>query len=198
LLSGYLVRCEFKEGDLMPKSENNMNSIDQAILECTEYINANTRLARMILMGLLLLGMIVFTIVFYLFQVSRFASLPISSQVTTSTSSSFTYGFLVLFSIIIGVLVALYRFHLKEISRTEHYKIGFMRVRIAANNTTPGFSSEVRRCLTDAAFTYESSRSKKEDKVESPLPGHPTSDIATAILNKVLDAVEISVEKRQK
>jgi len=96
--------------------------------------------------------------------------------------------------------MSLYRFHLGEVSKAEHYKVGFLRVRIAANNTSEGFLSEVRSALTDHAFVFQPTggifgRSKK---VESPMPGHPTSDFSALVLEKILDAIDIRVERKSK
>jgi len=104
------------------------------------------------------------------------------------------YGLFAIFVVVFGVLMAVYRFHLNEIARSEHYKMGFMRIRVAANNYEKGgYNSEVRESLTTNAFSYQASSvfSNKDKKVDSPLPGHPTSDLTAVILNKLLDGMEI-------
>lgn len=98
-------------------------------------------------------------------------------------------------SLVLALMVSIYRFHLKEISRTHHFKLGFRRVRIAANNTSEGFLGEVRTALTIDAFNFEDDRSTKKGRVENPLPGHPTSEITTAVINKILDAVDVIPKK---
>jgi len=108
------------------------------------------------------------------------------------------YLFVAAFLVVFGVMIAIYRFHLVEITKNEQYKLGFWRIRIAANNTTEGFQTEVRRALTENAFSFEKSRSgfKRSKDLESPLPGHPASDLVTAVLNKLLDEVEFSPSKK--
>ncbi|CAA0099763.1 Uncharacterised protein [Halioglobus japonicus] len=104
------------------------------------------------------------------------------------------YVFVVLFVVVFGVMMAIYRFHLNEISRSEQLKVGFMRIRIAANNhDNQGFSTEVRMALTDNAFTLQTG---KEKKVESPLPGHPSSDLGALLVNKLLESVDFKVTKK--
>ncbi|MCD1597027.1 hypothetical protein [Rheinheimera aquimaris] len=104
------------------------------------------------------------------------------------------YVFVVLFVVVFGVMMAVYRFHLNEISRSEQLKVGFMRIRIAANNhDNQGFSTEVRMALTDNAFTFQTG---KEKKVESPLPGHPSSDLGALLVNKLLESVDFKVTKK--
>ncbi len=104
-----------------------------------------------------------------------------------------------LFVIILSISTALYRFHQKEMTKNEHYKLGFLRIRIAANNNDKdGFGSEVRASLTSGAFTFHSEGlfDKKGKKLESPIPGHPTSELATVIVNKLLEQVEVVLKPK--
>jgi len=114
-------------------------------------------------------------------------------------SSAVLFGFFAIFVIVFSVFTAIYRFHLNEISKAEHYKLGFMRIRIAGANTKPAYQSEVRKALTEHAFAYEkpSHGLFKNKHVESPLPGHPTADITTHLLDKLLDKFEL-VERKPK
>ncbi|WDE07822.1 hypothetical protein SG34_013610 [Thalassomonas viridans] len=91
--------------------------------------------------------------------------------------------------IVISVFAALYRGHLNETTKNEHYLLGFYRVRIAANNAKlEGFQDDVRTLLVNGAFSIPSEkRSIAKDKVDSPLPGHPTSEIATKVVNILLE-----------
>lgn len=177
----------------MAHEDKDVKSLDAAIIECSNYINEQRKNLVRLLIILMQLGIIAVLGGFYLFVFrGNFEQVP---QQTTLMTTVVT-GILVLISILIGVLVSLYRFHLLEIARTEHYKIGFLRVRVAANNTSPGFSTEVRVALTDGAFQYESSRPAKGGRIDSPLPGHPTSDLSTAVLNKFLDSVEVALKPK--
>ncbi|MDD2700288.1 MAG: hypothetical protein PHH36_03525 [Sideroxydans sp.] len=113
-------------------------------------------------------------------------------------SNSVLWGVFAIFVIIFSVVMSIYRFHLNEISKAEHYKLGFMRIRIAASNSKPTYQSEVRISLTDHAFAYEkpSHGLFKNKHIESPLPGHPTSDLATHLLDKMLDKFELVERKK--
>lgn len=125
---------------------------------------------------------------------SSFNSASTESKVAASVEK-ILYVLSALFALIFGVLMAIYRFHLTEISRSEQYKLGLHRIRIAANNHNhAGFNTEVRAALTLGAFEFSTG---KEKKVESPLPGHPASDLATALTNKLLDAIEIKVTPKK-
>ena len=120
---------------------------------------------------------------------AAFPYLSISKQ-----PESYLYAIVGVFIVVFGVLMAVYRFHLNEIAKAEHNKIGFMRIRVAANKyKREGFHTEVRQSLTDRAFDYTSSTllGGKGKKVESPLPGHPTSDISAMVLNKLLEGLEV-------
>jgi hypothetical protein len=102
-----------------------------------------------------------------------------------------------IFILIFGVFTSLYRFHLKEISKHEHYLIGFQRIRIAGVNSSTKYDDEVKISLTKNAFYYESEgKAKQSDKsIESPIQGHPASDIATNLLNKILEKFEFKPKK---
>ena len=110
------------------------------------------------------------------------------------------YGAAAVFVVLAGLLVGLYRQHVREVTRNEQMRIGFHRIRIAANNASSlGFGTEVRVALTLGAF--DSTReevSSKGKKIDSPLPGHPGSDISSAILNRLLEQVDIVLQPRAK
>ena len=73
-----------------------------------------------------------------------------------------------------------------------------MRIRVAGNNNNlTGYKTEVREALTKNAFEYQAQTSKK-GKMESPVPGHPAGEITTAVLNKVLDGIEVVTKKDKK
>jgi hypothetical protein len=102
------------------------------------------------------------------------------------------YIFYGIFILVFGVFTSLNRFHLKQASKYEHYMIAFQRVRIAGNN--PDFSDNVRASLLIDAFTYETRSSSK--RIESPIPGHPTSDVGTALLNKIMDSLDVVLKPK--
>ena len=109
-------------------------------------------------------------------------------------SQELMLGVVTLSILVIGVFTSLYRFHQKEIAKNEHYKLGFLRIRIAAtNNEHDGFKDDVRSSLTLNAFTIPSDGlfDRKDKKIDSPVPGHPTSDITTGLVNKLLESVDV-------
>ncbi len=105
-----------------------------------------------------------------------------------------------IFILMFSIITSFYRFHQKEVSKFEQYLIGFHRIRIAANNSEKGFDDEVRISLARDAFSYETNKGlfTKERKVESPIPGHPTSDIATLMINRIFDAIDIKERKSKR
>ncbi len=181
--------------------DNESSGIDAAISVCDTYIERHRGQSRLIL---LILGQISVIIVALLVF---FIWLLLNPDMTGGIASSgaFTntviFALLAIFATVFGVVMSVYRFHLNEISKAEHYKVGFLRIRIAANNTSGGFQGEVRSALTEKAFEFLPilggvlGRGKK---VESPLPGHPTSDLSALVLNKVLEGLDVKVEKRSK
>jgi hypothetical protein len=164
-------------------------SIDEAISACDVHIRSHRSEANKILTILVVLLAGLFSLFYFL---------PRFSPSTSSAATNYViFGLCVL---VFGVLMAIYRFHLTEIAKGEHFQLGFLRIRIAANNIAEGFLSEVRRSLTESAFDYAkpSIAIGKTRKLESPLPGHPTSDIATFILNKVFEQVEVRAIAKSK
>ena len=111
-----------------------------------------------------------------------------------------TYVFLALCVIVFGVLMAVYRFHLQEISKAEHLKLGFYRIKIIAEYDSPSFDDDVKQALVANAFTYAKSSFSgiKQGRFDSPLPGHPATDIGTLVINKIFDTFDIKAEPKQK
>jgi len=94
------------------------------------------------------------------------------------------------FALVFGILMAIYRHHLTEVSKYQHYKTGFTRVRVAMRSAESGERTAlVQAALLDRAFEC---RSGKEKQIESPVPGHPASDASTLLLNKLLELIEPS------
>ncbi|HEY6094171.1 MAG TPA: hypothetical protein VIU93_04385 [Gallionellaceae bacterium] len=175
-------------------NEKNVMSIDAAINECNDYIAFHRKYMTRLLIVLLELGFLAVVGGFYLFAYRGiYETAPQQSTLMTTVVT----GILILISILIGVLVSLYRFHLLEIARTEHYKIGFMRIRVAANNASAGFQTEVRKSLTEGAFQFETAKTQKSERIESPMPGHPTSDFSALLLNKIIDGFEVVAKPKK-
>lgn len=164
-----------------------MNSIDASIESIDDYITKNRQSGSRILTILTATSTTLLVLFVLIYSIGSVLSIP----------DNVVYGLFAMFVMVFGVLMAVYRFHLNEIARSEHYKVGFMRIRIAANNyKIEGFRSEVRESLTNKAFTYNPSSvfKSKGKKVDSPLPGHPTSDLSTIVLNKLLESLEIKIK----
>jgi hypothetical protein len=104
-----------------------------------------------------------------------------------SAANYFIYG---IFVLVFGVLTSFYRFHVKEAAKYEHFVIGFHRISIAGTYSTTKFDDEVKASLARDAFLADQKMSK-QSKVESPIPGHPTSDIGTALANKLLEGFDV-------
>ena len=180
-------------------NDDKPGSIDQAVCVCDSYIRKHRSSARFILIVLFCVTVLIGSTslsIFYIYWSSVDAFPRLSSDMITLI----LLVLFAVFTLIFGVTMSIYRFHLNEISKMEHYKIGFLRIRIAANNISEGFQDEVRKALTESAFTFQSSSSgfKRPKKVDSPLPGHPGVDLTTIILNRLLDGVEIKPAIRDK
>lgn len=93
------------------------------------------------------------------------------------------------FFVVFGLLTSFYRLHLKEVTKNEQILVGFYRIRIAANNSSTGFDDYVKYFLSKDAFTFGDK--KTTDQIESPIPGHPSSDLSTAVINKLIEKLDI-------
>lgn len=153
-------------------------TIDTAIKDIEQYMKGCLLAARNILLYLFLFsGILALGVTFYTLG-------------NTKMPESFLYIVAAIFFVVFGVLMAIYRFYLNEIARNQHYRMGFMRIRVAANNYgREGFKTEVRRALTERAFDYvpASLVRSKDQKIESPLPGHPGSDIAAMLIDRLTE-----------
>lgn len=160
-------QVQIKEGQLPPKT-----TLDIAIENCQNQIRSHR------FYGNITLSIAVFFFVTCAYLKSFYAS-----------SNEERFVLYAIFILIFGVLISLYRFHLKEISKYEHFNIGFHRIRIAATNSKAEFDTEVRIALTDQAFVLEvkSGVFTKDKKIESPIAGYPSSDAMTFLFNKLLE-----------
>ncbi len=110
-------------------------------------------------------------------------------EISPPVPESMLYILYGIFILIFGVVTSFYRFHLKEISKYEHHLLGFNRIRIAGNNSITGYDDYVKYFLSKDAFSSDSKSSN--DKFDSPLPGHPSSDISATIVNKLIEKLDI-------
>jgi predicted membrane protein len=188
--------------------ENQPKTLDQAITACEKIIFWH-RLFAIVTLALVVGVAFSFYGAFELLELQRRKIVGIGDlsgvvnvdSITDFIHKTTLYPYLIaaLFLAVFGILIALYRFHMAEIARNEQMKLGFWRIRIAARNTTMGFQTEVRQSLTKDAFNFSLKGQKEKGKeMESPVQGHPASDFATAILNKILDNVDVSVAKKDK
>ena len=162
------------------------NSIDTTISSLNSYIEQNQKKGSSIfrLIQMVTLAFLIIVLAAYM--------VPLAITEKPRMPENVLFGLFAVYIVVFGVLIALYRHHLNEISKTEHYKMGFLRVRIAANNyKLDGFKTEVRESLVNEAFSHHLDKgSFLNKKVNSPLPGHPTSDFSVVLINRLLDAIE--------
>ncbi|PWW07853.1 MULTISPECIES: hypothetical protein [Pseudidiomarina] len=105
-----------------------------------------------------------------------------------STSSTLTLSAFCV--VAFGVLMALHRYHLTEISKYEHYKLAFARLNIAQSFDERAID-QIISSLTVDAFNVKSGASNN-GSVQSPLPGYPTSDLSALLVGKLLDNAKAS------
>jgi len=186
-------------------SENQPKSIDDAIAACQGIIFWH-RVKSFTMLVLMAIATMVFYGAFSQLQTISYNINVGGSTIDAAKINDFAakatvymYIFSVLYLAVFGIIVAIYRFHMNEIARNEQIKLGFWRIRIAARNNAPGFQTEVRQSLTKDAFTFNKKvQGEKNKEVESPIPGHPASDFAATILNKILENMDINVSKKEK
>lgn len=177
------------------KEKNDLNSIDAAIQECKEKVDLHRKRGYIILMSVIIfITAVVTLIIAFIFDSSR----------SFSESNVGTLLIYILFAFVImvfGVFMSIYRFHLKEAAKYEHLQVGFLRVRVAGNNTKVGYQSEVRISLTENAFNFELSNMSRtvgtNKTVANPLPGYPTADVSTLLIKKLLDNLEFKKKEEE-
>ncbi|MCW7460396.1 hypothetical protein ND856_19000 [Leptospira bandrabouensis] len=82
---------------------------------------------------------------------------------------------------LVGIMLALYRLHIREANKYEHFKIGLIRIRIALV-----FSSEENlpiASLVENVFNFNDEKNK--NKFSSPIPGALTADSIVLFMNKI-------------
>lgn len=170
--------------------ETEIQNIDNAMKSCVDMEKEHSYSARRILSIVIILTVALLTILFF----SLFFPVLPPTDLKLSIPDTMLYAFLAIYTLTFSILMAIYRLHVGEASRLQHYIVGFMRIRVAGSNNTEGYKTEVREALTAGAFDYVS-KPEKKGKLESPVPGHPGSEITTALLNKLLDGVEVVSKK---
>lgn len=170
-----------------------VENIADAINSCDVMADHHTFSARRILT---IVTILTITLVAMLFFAFFFPTLMRATDIKVNIPDAVLYVFLSIYVLTFSVLMAIYRLHIGEASRLQHYKVGFMRIRVAGSNPSTGYQSEVRAALTRGAFDFLASAGK-QGKIESPVPGHPGSDLAAAVANKVLEGFD-SVRKERR
>ena len=168
-----------------------VENIADAISACQAIASSHADSARRILTIVLTLTMALVSIIVSAFVLPFFLVVKID----LALSSPVLYVFLAIYVLAFSVLMAIYRLHVGQVSTFQKFSVGFMRIRVAGSNTTDGYKSEVRQALTKDAFeTLADPKSKKG--IESPVPGHPGVDLSTAVVNKVLEGIEVVSKRR--
>lgn len=158
-------------------SNGNISGIDDALSFCEARLKFHQQRSQFhftfSLMSLFLGAAIIFT-----GYVNRFGEESTTSTLTVSAFSVVAFG----------VLMALHRYHLTEISKYEHYKLAFARLNIARSFSESATESIISS-LTIDAFNF---RGGSSGSVQSPIPGHPTSDLSALLISKLLDNAKTS------
>ncbi|QFU06588.1 hypothetical protein FIU82_16485 (plasmid) [Pseudoalteromonas sp. THAF3] len=173
------------------KIEDEIQNIENAMERCSKMEEQNSVSARRILSIVLVLTITLITILFFSLM---YPALVPNTDLKFQIPDTVLYAFLAIYTLTFSILMAVYRLHIGEAARLQHYIVGFMRVRVAGSNNTDGYQTEVRETLTTGAFDYIAKPSK-EGKLSSPIPGHPGVDFTTSVLNKFLDSVEVVGKK---
>lgn len=177
----------------MNNIQTEVENIDSATSSCQKMEEEHSAAARRILSVVMMLTMtlIMILVVAFLFPFL----MQQKSDYSAAIPDVVLYVFLAIYTLTFSILMAIYRLHIGEAARLQHYKVGFMRIRVAGSNPSTGYQSEVREALTKNAFEYIS-KPEAKGKVTSPLPGHPGSDFSAALVNKFLDSVEVVTKKK--
>lgn len=158
-------------------TDGNIAGLDDALDFCEKRLSYHQRRAQLHFMMSLTALFFGGAIIFYGYALA-FAERSPSAIITLAAFSVVAFG----------VLMALHRYHLTEISKYEHYKLAFARLNIARSYSENAVDHIVSS-LTDGAFDFKSS---SKSSVQSPLPGHPTSDLSALLVSKLLDNAKAS------
>ncbi|HFG2113379.1 TPA: hypothetical protein ACGF4N_003412, partial [Vibrio cholerae] len=164
--------------------DRNISGINEALDFCEERLRFHQRRSQklfvMAMIALMLGGVTVMYTFIGLFEVS-----------------DNNYSFLVFstfFVVAFGVLIALHRYHLTEAAKYEHYKLAFARLNVASTYNERS-EEYILAALTSNAFSISSSPTGKTT-IQSPLPGHPGSDLSVLLVSKLLDNAKASNNKQ--
>lgn len=172
-------------------TESSTKTIDEAMAFCEKKATEQKQQAQIFLRFIYLAVIAFIAAVGWAFFSANGRSVSSTSQDTVILSLiAATIGF-------VGISITQYRYHINESSRMEFYFIAFLRIRVAARNIKEGWKSDVRTALTNGAFNFipTSKIQKQKGEIDSPIPGHPTSDISAAAVNKLISLLEKKGDK---
>ena len=176
------------------------SSFSKAIEECTTSIADHRLLARQAYRALLTIGLLgIFAVAGIIF--SPFSFVRFFTESSSSQGGSDTHVIYVLFgvlSVLIAIAISLYRYHLAQIEHYQAVKLGFYRILFLTEGSRSKLQPEVIRVLTESAFPIGgTSRLKNPRHIENPVPGHPTLEVGSALLNKLIDALDIVIVPKE-
>jgi uncharacterized membrane protein len=179
------------ESSTKPVTEATTKTIEEAMAFCEKKATEQKQQAQIFLRFIYLAVIAFISAIAWAFFTANGRAVSSTGQNTVIVSLiAATIGF-------VGISITQYRYHINEASRMEFYFIAFLRIRVAARNIKEGWKSDVRTALTNGAFNFipTSKIQKQKSEIDSPIPGHPTSDIATAAVNKLISLLEKKDEK---
>lgn len=162
---------------------------DWAITKSLELMKDHRRRADKMLYSIFTLFIVL--ILFLALPLTHYGAFPADKVI-----DYIMYGVCIVF---ISIFTSLYKQHSLDASKAENIYFSFLRVRVAGKSC--GYGTEVRIALTDRVFEFTSPKESifsKSKKIESPIPGHPVSDLSTKLVNEVfkkfLNTIEIKVK----
>ena len=168
-------------------------SLHEAVAACDELMQVRRRAFGQMLLYLFFLLAIVFMLVLMSVLFLECGSHGSVSSVISflETSRAGWFAFVAVLSLVF-IIVSLYRMHAREYTRLEVAKMGLLRSGVAAAVAGREDRTEVVKALVKDAFSSEAEQRGRLGKksLESPLPGQPTSDLLTMIVNKLFQMLD--------
>ncbi|TGK04027.1 hypothetical protein EHO59_10955 [Leptospira semungkisensis] len=177
-------------------------SFDEGIEICDNVISKNKWRANIFLFGALLLLLTVGASILEVLSYSKSSSKPNAADAieimksanadsvksyfnlfTDKSPETIIISLVLLLISLVGIMLALYRFHIGEANKYEHFKIGLIRTRIAlvfASDENLPIAS-----LVDNVFNYSDRNMSGKSKFQSPIPGSFASDSLSVVVNKI-------------
>lgn len=172
------------ENDVVKKEEKELRTMDDARDFCESKASYHNKRATMFLMSTYAVLLIALYGAFFAFFTG------FGRQVSATADTKVIISLILSAISLVGIFIAHYRFHVRESAKMDDYRIAFLRIRVAGRNYQKGWGSEVRNALTEDAFKINANENKKSKKIDSPIPGHPGSDISALVIDKLLKIIE--------